>query len=96
MYQLADLDRRLDEVTNDVTVQLALRHALVHNVGMVNRKYVRQVEESHPRTFRRRIELGEIINFHTDEIHPVGATMIKYVQHLAYESRTRIAQKYER
>jgi hypothetical protein len=84
-----DVDIPRDEVTNDVSVELALRHVLVHNGGIVDRKCLRQTEESFPRTFRCSIALGESINFSTDEIRAMGATMIKYVERLANECGAR-------
>jgi len=83
-----EVDIPKDEVTNNVSVGLALRHVLVHNGGIVDRKCFRQTEEAFPRTFRRKIELGESINFTTEEIRAVGATMIEYVQRLAREFRS--------
>jgi hypothetical protein len=78
-----DIDIPRDEVTNDVSMELALRHVLVHNGGIVDRKCLRQTEESLPRTFRREIKLGQSINFNTEEVRAVAATMIEYVQRLA-------------
>lgn len=83
-----DVDIPRDEVTN-VSVELALRHVLVHNGGIVDRKCVRQTQESLPRTFRRHIKLGEAINFNTEEVRAIGATMIEYVQRLANECEKR-------
>jgi len=88
-----DVDVPRDEVTHDVSVELALRHVLVHNGGIVDRKCFRQIEESFPRTFRREIKLGESINFKTEEIRTIGGTMIEYVQRLAHESRSRVLTK---
>ena len=88
-----DVDIRRDEVSNDVSVGLALRHVLVHNGGIVDRKCFRQTEESLPRTFRREIKLGESINFKTEEIRRVGATMIEYVERLAHGCRSRLVEK---
>ena len=88
-----DVDIARDEVTNDVSVALALRHVLVHNGGIVDRKCFRQTEESLPRSFRREVKLGEFVNLDTEEIRFVGATMIEYVQRLANESRLRVAGK---
>lgn len=79
-----------DEVTNDVSVELALRHVLVHNGGIVDRKCLRQTQESLPRTFRCDIKLGEAINFNTEEVRAIGATMIEYVQRLANECGARL------
>ena len=42
-YLEVDIPR--DEVSNDVSVELALRHVLVHNGGIVDRKCLRQTEE---------------------------------------------------
>jgi hypothetical protein len=88
-----DVDIPRDEVTNDVSVELALRHVLVHNGSIVDRKCFRQTEDSLPRTFRREIKLGETINFNTEEIRAVGATMIEYMQRLAHECQSRVAEK---
>jgi hypothetical protein len=82
------IDIPRDEVTNDVSVELALRHVLVHNGGIVDRKCLRQTDESLPRTFRCDIKLGESINFNTEEVRAVGATMIAYVQRLANECQS--------
>lgn len=41
-----DIDIPRDEVTNDVSVALALRHVLVHNGGIVDRKCLKQTDES--------------------------------------------------
>ena len=79
-------------MTNDVSVELALRHVLVHNGGVVDRKCFRQIEGSLPRTFRREIKLGQSVNFNTEEVRAVGATMIQYVQRLANECRSRVAE----
>lgn len=84
-----EIDIPRDEVTNDVSVELALRHVLVHNGGIVDRKCLRQPEDSLPRTFRCDIRLGEAINFTTEEVRAVGATMIEYVQRLANECESR-------
>jgi hypothetical protein len=84
-----EIDIARDEVTNDVSVELALRHVLVHNGGIVDRKCLRQTEESLPRTFRREIKLNQTISFNTEEVRAVGATMIEYVQRLANECDSR-------
>jgi hypothetical protein len=84
-----DIDIPRDEITNDVSVELALRHVLVHNGGVVDRKCLKQIEESTPRTFRCSVALGESINFNTEESRAIGATMIKYVQRLADECGAR-------
>ena len=84
-----DIDIPRDEVTNDVSVELALRHVLVHNGGIVDRKCLKQTEESLPRTFRSDIKLGEVINFNTEEVRAVGATMVEYVHRLADECEKR-------
>jgi hypothetical protein len=88
-----DVEIPRDEVTNNVSVELALRHVLVHNGGIVDRKCLRQTEELFPRTFRPEIKLGESINFKTEEIRAVGATMIEYVERLAHECRSGVAEK---
>jgi hypothetical protein len=80
-----DIDIPRDEVTNDLSVELALCHVLVHNGGVVDRKCLKQIEESIPRTFRCSVASGESINFKTEEIRSIGATMIRYVQRLADE-----------
>lgn len=86
-YLEVDIPR--DEVTNDVSVELALRHVLVHNGGIVDRKCLRQTEGANPRKFRREIKLNESINFRTEEIRDIGATMILYVERLAESSALR-------
>jgi hypothetical protein len=88
-----DVDILRDEVTNDVSVALALRHVLVHNGGVVDRKCIRQTKESFPRRLRLEIKLGETINFKTEEIRTIGETMMKYVQRLAHECRQGVADK---
>jgi hypothetical protein len=92
-YDYLDVDILRDEVTNDVSVALALRHVLVHNGGIVDRKCFRQTKESFPRRFRQEIKLGETINFKTEEIRAVGETMIEYVQRLAHECRSHISDR---
>lgn len=72
-----------DEITNNVSVGLALRHVLVHNGGVVDRKCLRQIAHSTPRSFRITVEHDQELRFATEEVEALGDSMIAYVERIA-------------
>lgn len=72
-----------DQVTNDITAGLAMRHVLVHNGGIVDRQCIRQLEYASPRNFKPNIKIDDILEFGTDEVKMLADVMVKYVDRIS-------------
>ena len=80
-YFKVDIGR--DEITNDIVVAQACRHAIVHAGGVVDRKMLRQLRDAQPRTLKPRLRLGETLFFDPAEIARAANAMRQHLARLA-------------
>jgi hypothetical protein len=71
--------------TNDIIVGQAARHVIVHAGGNVDARMLRQLSNVRPRRLKTALQLGERIQFNTEEVRLLGATMSEYVGRLAVQ-----------
>ena len=77
-----DVSMTRDEVANDIIVGQASRHVIVHAGSKVDRKMMLQVSKANPRTLKRELREGMMIQYSVDEIHKLGEAMSRYLADL--------------
>jgi hypothetical protein len=78
-----EIDMLRDGQVNDIIAAQACRHAIVHAAGIVNERTIKQLANANPRTLKQHVNLGERVQFTTDEIERVAAAMDEYLIKLA-------------
>ena len=71
------------QMVNDIVAGQALRHAIVHSGGVVDRKVVQQLRGAVPRTIRPVVVEGESVSFQRAEVRAVAKKMLKYIRDVA-------------
>ena len=79
-YVGVDIPR--DEHTNNVVIAQAFRHAIVHKGGRTDRQLMKQVLTAVPRTLKKTLTEGEMIQFTPVEVRSVSGSMGIFVDRL--------------
>ena len=74
--------RARDDVTNDIILGQACRHAIVHSGAVVDRRLLGQVSGAVPRTLKRDLRDGQELAFEPGEIDSLAGSMRTYLDAL--------------
>jgi hypothetical protein len=65
---------------NDIIAGLACRHAIVHSGGMIDRRCAAQLQSAKPRSLKIDMQMGDRIQFRTEEVAVLSKAMTRYVE----------------
>jgi len=87
------LDIRIerDQTVNEIIVAQGCRHVIVHAGGAVSDRLLRQISGATPRTLKRDLIAGDLVEFSVDEVSSVANSMISYLERLEAQVETKIA-----
>ena len=85
-----DIDLEKDRHVNNIIVGQAARHAIVHASGLADEKFIKQIEGASPRDIKTKVNIGQPIQFTTEEIETIQASMTAYIDDLIGKISNRI------
>jgi hypothetical protein len=72
-----------DKDVNNIIVSQACRNSIVHSGGVISDKTARQISTAEPRDIKKDLEAAQTVQFKSDEIEVISASMICYVDKLS-------------
>ena len=71
-----------DVICNNIIFAQASRHAIVHSLGVADRRFIRQINNATPRDIKLTLKEKDSINYNIEELETVRLSMLKFVNTL--------------
>lgn len=90
-----NLNLEKDSITHDIILAQAARHSIVHAEGIADEKFIKQIKDANPRTVKPNVEPESKLQFLTEEIEQIQASMTNYIDRLIDKLEDRILKNIE-
>ncbi|HUM52887.1 MAG TPA: hypothetical protein PK431_13780 [Chitinophagales bacterium] len=84
-----DIQIDKDQKCNTIILSQASRHAIVHALGKVDEKFLRQISDANPRDIKHEFNLNDEIKFSASELQFVKLAMLVFIQELREKFKTK-------
>lgn len=84
-----DIEITIDSVYNTIVLAQEARHAIVHTLGFVNEKFIKQAEAAKPRDIKQAFALNDKVAFSQSELQYVKMAMQTFVSNLCSKIRSK-------
>jgi len=79
-YFSVDIEKNID--VDNIILSLTSRHTIVHNLAIIDTKFIEQIASAQNRSIKENIDKFESIQFNPNEIKIIENSMIKYLESL--------------
>lgn len=77
-----DIDIEQNSICNTIILAQSSRHAIVHSLGLADKKFIQQTTSATPRDIKHKFELDEKIQFSSSELEFIKLAMQVFISNL--------------